>query len=76
MSVRESHKVVQKKIDSHLGAIEKWLASVDGKNPTEAIKFINTYLHHLNDSTKKSMYEHITDITETKLIDVNKLNDL
>ncbi len=68
MSVRESHKVVQKKIDSQLGAIEKWLASVDGKNPTEAIKFINTYLHHFTcrQDYSKSCQKRLEAVTEAK----------
>ena len=30
----------------------------------------------VNENTKRSMFEHITDITDTKLREINKLNDL
>jgi len=52
------------------------LQSIDGKESEKAIGFIKTYSHHLNDRTKRSMYEHITNITDNKLREVNKLNNL
>jgi len=66
----------QNQIDGHVSTIGKWIHDVNGHNSDVAIGFIFKYLHHLNDNTKKSMYEHILNITETSLIDINKKNDL
>ena len=49
---------------------------MDGQNHDDALGFIFKYLHHLNDNTKKSMYEHILNITDRQLLDINKKNDL
>ena len=75
MNHRESYKSIQKDIDNAIEAIADWISQL-GKDPTKAIEFIKKYNHHLNDKTKKSMFEHITDITDTKLLEVNKLSDL
>ena len=64
--------VKQKQIDEHVNAIGKWINDVNGHNSDVALEFIYKYIHHLNDNTKKSMYEHLLDITETSLIDINK----
>ena len=61
---RESHKVFQEKINEHIKEIGNWINVVEGKNIEEAIGFIHKYFHHLNDITKKSMYEHLLDKTE------------
>ena len=70
--------IKQKQIDEHVNTIGKWIidVNVNGQNHDEALGFIYKYLHHLNDNTKKSMYEHLLNITETSLIDNNKKNDL
>ena len=73
---RESYKIFQKKFDNCLDAIDKWINSVDGKNPEKVINFVKSSFQYLNDKTKKFMYDHITDISDTKLREVNKLNDL
>ena len=66
----------QNQIDEHVNTIGKWIHDVNGHNSDAAIEFIFKYLHHLNDNTKKSLYEHILNITDTELIDINKKNDL
>ena len=66
----------QKQIEEHVNTIGKWIHDVNGHNSDEAIEFIFKYLHHLSVNTKKSMYEHLLNITETELIDINKKNDL
>jgi len=68
--------IKQKQIEDHVNTIGKWIHDVNGQNHDDALGFIFKYLHHLNDNTKKSMYEHILNITETQLIDMNKKNDL
>ena len=70
--------IKQKQIDNHVNTIGKWIHDVNGHNSDEALEFIFKYLHHLNENenTKKSMYEHLLNITETELIDINKKNDL
>ena len=68
--------IKQKQIDEHLNTIGKWIHDVNGHNSDVATEFMFKYLHHLNDNTKKSMYEHLLNITETELIDINKKNDL
>ena len=73
---RESHKIYQKKISDQIDGISKWIQSVGGNNEDKALAFIDQYLSHLNNNTKKSMFEHILDITGTRLLDVNKQNDL
>ena len=67
--------IKQKQIEDHVNPIGKWIHDVNGQNHDDALGFISKYLHHLNDNTKKSMYEHILNITETQLIDMNKKND-
>ena len=67
--------IKQKQIDDQVNIIGKWINDVNGHNSDAALEFILKYLHHLNDNTK-SMYEHILNITETQLIDINKKNDL
>ena len=79
-----THKVINtytsllkhKEIEEQIGIIGKWTHDVEGGNQEDALGFISKYLHHLNDNTKKSMYEHILNITQTQLIDINKKNDL
>ena len=66
----------QKKIDEQIDSIIKWINDVNGHNPDEAKSFIKKHLFNLNESTKKSMYENLLDITDTKLIEINKKNDL
>jgi len=68
--------IKQKQIEDHVNIIGKWIHDVNGQNHDDALGFIFKYLHHLNDNTKKSMYKHILNITETQLIDMNKKNDL
>ena len=68
--------IKQKQIEDHVNTIGKWIHDVNGQNHDDALGFIFKYLHHLNDNTKKSIYEHILNITETQLIDMNKKNDL
>ena len=76
MNNRASSTIFKNKIEDQIESINIWISSVNGKDSDKAIDFIKKYHHHLNDNTKKSMYEHITDITDTKIIDINKLNDL
>ena len=64
--------IKQKQIEDHVNTIGKWIHDVNGQNYDDALDFIFKYLHHLNDNPKKSMYEHILNITETQLIDMNK----
>ena len=66
----------QKQIEDHVNTIGKWIHDVNGHNSDEATEFMFKYLHHLNGNTKKSMHEHLLNITETELIDINKKNDL
>ena len=73
---RETHKVHHKKIIEHLDVISKWIQCVGGSNEDKALEFVEKYLHHLSDNTKKSMFEYIFDLTGTRLIDINKQNDL
>ena len=68
--------IKQKQIEDHVNTIGKWIHDVEGQNYDDAVGFISKYLHHLNDNTKKSMYEHILTITDTQLLDINKKNDL
>ena len=68
--------IKQKQIEDHVNTIGKWIHTVDGQNHDDALGFIFKYLHHLNDNTKKSMYEHILNITDTRPLDINKKNDL
>ena len=51
--------IKQKQIEDHVNSIGKWIHDVDGQNHDDSLGFILKYLHHLNDNTKKSMYEHI-----------------
>jgi len=80
-----THKVIEntytsllkhKEIEEQISIIGKWIHDVEGENQEDALGFISKYLYHLNDNTKKSMYEHILNITQTQLIDINKKNDL
>ena len=64
--------VKQKQIDDQVNTIDKWINDVNGHNSDDGLEFIFKYLHHLNENTKKSMYEYILNITETQLIDMNK----
>ena len=59
----------QKQIDGHVNTIGKWINDVNGHNSDDALEFIFKYLHHLNDNIKKSIFEHLLNITETQLID-------
>ena len=68
--------IKQKQIEDHVNTIGKWINDVNGQNNDDALEFIYKYILHLNDNTKKSMYEHLLNITETSLIDINKKNDL
>jgi len=68
--------IKQKEIEDHVNTIGKWIRDVDGQNHDDALGFIFKYLHHLNDNKKKSMYEHILNITDRQLLDINKKNDL
>ena len=68
--------IKQKQIEDQVNAVSKWIHIVDGQNHDDALGFISKYLHHLNENTKKSMYEHILNITDTQLFDINKKNDL
>jgi len=54
-----------------VNTIGKWINDVNGHNSDDALEFIFKYLHHLNDNTKKPMYEHLLNITETQPIDIN-----
>ena len=38
--------------------------------------FIYKYISYINDNTKRSFYENILDLSETRLVEQNKLNDL
>ena len=73
---RESHKIHNKKVNEQIEGISKWIESVGGKDSKEAVNFIYKYLSHLNNNTKKSMYEHLLDITNTRFVEINKQNDL
>ena len=75
---RETHKVHNKKIDEQIDSFVTWIKAVNGPDADtqEAIDFIYKYLFHLNLNTKKSFFEYLLDITNTRLIDVNKQNDL
>ena len=75
-SERETHKAHNKKINKKIDDFKTWFESVHGNNVDEAIEFMNTFMFHLNDLTKKSFFEHLLDITETRLLDINKQNDL
>ena len=75
MNNRESYKPIQKQLDDAIEAIADWIKEL-GKDPTKAINFIKTYLPNLNEKTKKSMFENITIITDTQLLEVNKKKDL
>ena len=68
--------IKQKEIKDHVNTIGKWIYDANGQNQEDALGFILKYFHHLNENTKKSIYEHILNITETQLIDINKKNDL
>ena len=59
--------IKQKQIDDQVNTIGKWTNDVNGHNSDDALEFIFKYLHHLNDNTKKFMYEHLLNITETQL---------
>ena len=54
------------------------MLSVNGTdaNSKDTTAFIYKYMSHLNSNTKKSLFEHLLDITNTRLIDVTKQNDL
>ena len=67
-----TYSIKQKEIKDHVNTIGKWIYDVNGQNQEDALGFISKYLHHLNENTKKSMYEHILNITETQLIDIKK----
>ena len=73
---RETHKAHNKKINKKIDDFKTWFNSVHGSNVDKAIEFMNTYMCHLNDLTKKSFFEHLLDITETRVLDINKQNDL
>ena len=68
--------VKQKEIEDHVNTIGKWIREVEGQNHDDVLAFIFKYLHHLNNNTKKSMYEHILNITDRELLEINKKNDL
>jgi len=68
--------IKQKQIDEHVNTIGKWINDVDGQNHDDALEFIYKYIHHLNDNTRKSMYDHLLNITDRQLLDINKKNDL
>ena len=75
---RESHKAHNRKIDEQMNSFESWIKAVKSQDADtkDAIDFIYKYSPHLNSNTKKSFFEHLLDITNTRLIDVNKQNDL
>ena len=73
---RETHKAHNKKIKDKIHDFIVWFKSVDGQDVDDAVEFINTYMFHLNNNTKKSFFEHLLDITKTRMIDINKQNDL
>ena len=64
--------IKQKQIEDHVNTIGKWINDVNGHNHDDALEFIYKHLHHLNDNTKKSMYKHLLNITETDLIEIKK----
>ena len=64
--------IKQKQIEDHVNTIGKWIHVAEGQNHDDALGFIFKYLHHLNDNTKRSMYEYILKITDTELIEMNK----
>ena len=74
---RETHKFHNKKIDEQIDGFVSWIKSVNGADADtkDATDFIYKYLSHLNSNTKKSFFEHLLDITNTRLIDVNKQNE-
>lgn len=74
-SERETHKAHNKKIKNQIQDFTVWFKSVDAQNVDDAVEFINTYMSHLNNNTKKSFLDHLLDITETRIIDINKQND-
>ena len=63
--------IKQKQIDDLVNTIGKWINDVEGQNHDDALGFIYKYIHHLNDNTKKSMYEHILKITDRELLEIN-----
>ena len=75
---RETHKVHNKKIDEQIDGFVSWIKAVKGPDTDtkEATNFIYKYMSHLNNNTKKSFYEHIQDITNTRLVEHNQLNGL
>ena len=73
---RETHKAHNKKVDKKIDDFKSWFESVHGTNVDEAVEFIYTYMYNLNDLTKKSFFENLLDKTETRLLDINKQNDL
>ena len=75
-SERETHKAHNKKINKKIDDFKTWFTSVHASNIDKAEEFMIYYMHHLNDLTKKSFFEHLLDITETRLLDINKQNDL
>ena len=64
--------IKQKQIDEHINTIGKWINEVHGQNHDDALEFIYKYIHHLNDNTKKSMYDHLLNITDRQLLDIKK----
>ena len=72
---RESHLVHYKKVSDKLDEIKTWISSNAGINTSETIQYIKDNLPNLNDKTKKSLYEYVLDNTNTRIIEVNKLND-
>lgn len=73
---RETHKAHNRKVIKKLEDFKTWFESVHGSNIDEALEFINKYMWHLNDLTKKSFFEELQDKTNTRMIDISKLNDL
>ena len=75
---REPHKAHHKKIDEQVQGIVSWIKSVKGddNDTNQVTDFIYKYISYINDNTKRSFYENILDLSETRLVEQNKLNDL
>ena len=71
----ESNIVLQNQIDEQFRKIVTWIDK-EGQNAEEAIGFIRRYFDHLNENTQKSMYEYLLDITKTRILSLDKQNEL
>jgi len=72
---RESHKAHYKKIQESLGGFGQWVLAANN-NSEKANVFVETYYVNLNNQTKASFYENILDMTDMKLAEARKKDDL